>query len=49
MHGMIERWIIEILRTNITQIPVVVLLGARQVGKTTLARTFAKRIGFNLS
>ena len=44
MHGMIERWIIEILRTNITQIPVVVLLGARQVGKTTLARTFAKEL-----
>ncbi len=38
MQGMINRWIIGNLLKSIDLEPVVVLLGARQVGKTTLAR-----------
>jgi len=36
---MLERWITERLKKNINHNPVVALLGARQVGKTTLAKT----------
>ncbi len=41
---MIERQITERLQATIAQVPAVVLLGARQVGKTTLAKTIAKDI-----
>ncbi|MDT8427257.1 MAG: ATP-binding protein [Pseudomonadales bacterium] len=41
---MINRQITEKLQAAITQMPAVVLLGARQVGKTTLAKTIAKGI-----
>jgi len=43
MQGMLIRWIAERLRSSIAQVPAVVLLGARQVGKTTLAKTIAKQ------
>lgn len=39
---MIKRWITNKLLNSITQVPAVVLLGARQVGKTTLAKAIAK-------
>jgi predicted AAA+ superfamily ATPase len=39
MQGMIERKIAKKLRATIAQVPAVALLGARQVGKTTLAKT----------
>ena len=38
---MITRWVTERLQKNIAQVPAVVLLGARQVGKTTLAKAIA--------
>jgi len=41
---MLERQITQILQTTIAQVPAVALLGARQVGKTTLAKTIAKDI-----
>jgi len=44
MKGMIERKITEKLQATIAQVPAVALLGARQVGKTTLAKTIAKNI-----
>lgn len=36
---MIKRWIADKLTKNINQVPAVALLGPRQVGKTTLAKT----------
>ena len=42
---MLKRQIAEKLQATIAQVPAVALLGARQVGKTTLAKTIAK--GFN--
>lgn len=39
---MLERWITKRLEKNISRNPVVALLGARQVGKTTLAKSVAK-------
>ena len=36
---MLTRLITDTLNKHITQIPAVALLGARQVGKTTLAKT----------
>lgn len=39
---MIHRWISEKLEQTIQQTPAVALLGARQVGKTTLAHTIAR-------
>ena len=39
---MLSRWILEKLHKTIAQRPVVALLGARQVGKTTLAKTIAQ-------
>ncbi len=39
---MLKRRIIDKLQKSITQVPAVALLGARQVGKTTLAKTIAK-------
>jgi len=42
MQGMLKRQITEKLKAMIAQVPAVALLGARQVGKTTLARTIAK-------
>ncbi len=44
MQGVLERQITEKLQAMITQVPAVALLGARQVGKTTLAKTIAKSI-----
>ena len=41
---MLKRQITQKLQTTIAQVPAVVLLGARQVGKTTLAKTIAKSI-----
>jgi predicted AAA+ superfamily ATPase len=39
MQGMFSRLIVESLRASAAAFPVVVVLGARQVGKTTLARS----------
>ena len=44
MQAMLERQITKRLRATIAQVPAVALLGARQVGKTTLAKTIAKGI-----
>lgn len=44
MQGMLDRQITQKLQTTIAQVPAVALLGARQVGKTTLAKTIAKDI-----
>ena len=41
---MLERQITKKLQAAIAQVPAVVLLGARQVGKTTLAKTIAKSV-----
>ena len=41
---MLRRQITEKLQATIAQVPAVVLLGARQVGKTTLAKSIAKSI-----
>lgn len=43
MQGMIHRQITDICIAEIEITPAVVLLGARQVGKTTLAQTIAKQ------
>ncbi|MGM0422801.1 MAG: ATP-binding protein [Pseudomonadota bacterium] len=42
MQGMLERWITNKLRKSLSQNPAVALLGARQIGKTTLAKTVSK-------
>ena len=42
MQGMLRRQITDKLRATIAQVPAVVLLGARQVGKTTLAKAIAR-------
>ena len=42
MQGMLRRHITDKLRATIAQVPAVVLLGARQVGKTTLAKAIAR-------
>ena len=39
---MLTRWLTRKLQKNISQVPTVALLGARQVGKTTLAKMIAK-------
>lgn len=44
MQGMLARQITEKLQAAVAQVPAVALLGARQVGKTTLAKTIAKDI-----
>ncbi len=44
MQGMIDRQVTEKLQATIAHVPAVALLGARQVGKTTLAKTIAKNI-----
>jgi len=44
MQGMLGRQITEKLQATIAQVPAVALLGARQVGKTTLAKAIAKDI-----
>jgi len=44
MQGMLTRWVAERLQKVITQAPAIVLLGARQVGKTTLAKVIAKEV-----
>jgi predicted AAA+ superfamily ATPase len=44
MQGMLMRQITDKLQLAIAQVPAVALLGARQVGKTTLAKTIAKGI-----
>lgn len=43
MQGMIERFITDRLNENLARVPAVALLGARQVGKTTLAKYVAKQ------
>lgn len=45
MQNMLKRWIAGSLKKNISRNPAVVLLGARQVGKTTLAKTIKDDIG----
>jgi len=42
MQGMIKRWITDKLEQTLHHTPAVVLLGVRQVGKTTLAQTIAQ-------
>ena len=42
MQGMLKRLITDRLNKNIARVPAVALLGARQVGKTTLAKTISK-------
>ena len=42
MQGMLRRQITDKLRATIAQVPAVVLLDARQVGKTTLAKAIAR-------
>lgn len=44
MQGMLKRQITTKLQAMIARVPAVALLGARQVGKTTLAKTLAKGI-----
>lgn len=44
MQGMLDRQITQRLQATIAQVPAVALLGMRQVGKTTLAKTIAKDI-----
>ncbi len=44
MPGMIKRWIADKLEQTVQRVPAVALLGSRQVGKTTLAKTFAQSI-----
>lgn len=39
---MLKRWITNKLKKTIAQVPAVVLLGPRQAGKTTLAKTLAR-------
>ncbi len=39
---MLARWITDRLQENIARVPAVALVGARQVGKTTLARTIGE-------
>lgn len=39
---MLKRWIQNRLESNIARVPAVALIGARQVGKTTLAKEIAK-------
>ena len=41
IQGMLERWMIDQLEESLAHYPVVALLGARQVGKTTLAKKIA--------
>lgn len=42
MQCMLTRWITEKLQKNVEQFPAVALLGARQVGKTTLAKRISR-------
>jgi len=44
MQDMLTRWIADRVHKSLEQVPAVVLLGARQVGKTTLAKALAKEI-----
>ena len=44
LQGMIPRWITNEIEKKIGQVPAVALLGARQVGKTTLAKAITKGI-----
>ena len=42
LQGMISRWIANEIKRKIAQVPAVALLGARQVGKTTIAKTMSQ-------
>jgi len=42
----IRKTYFKVLETKLSYAPAVVLLGARQVGKTTLALNYAKQAGF---
>ncbi len=44
MQGMLNRWITDRLQRNLAQYPAVALLGARQVGKTTLSQHISKGV-----
>lgn len=44
MQGMVERWIEKRILRAVANSPAVVLLGSRQVGKTTIAKTIAKQM-----
>ncbi|MBV1961776.1 MAG: AAA family ATPase [Immundisolibacteraceae bacterium] len=44
MQGMLQRELTEKLQATIAEVPAVALLGARQVGKTTLAKVIAKDV-----
>jgi predicted AAA+ superfamily ATPase len=44
MQGMLDRWITQRLEKSISRNPAVALLGARQVGKTTLSKVVARNI-----
>jgi predicted AAA+ superfamily ATPase len=44
LQGIISRWITNEIKRRLEQVPSVALLGARQVGKTTLAKSIAKGI-----
>ncbi len=44
MQDMLNRLITDRLNKNVARVPAVALLGARQVGKTTLAKTIAKDV-----
>ena len=44
MQGMINRWITKSIERKMVRVPAVVLLGPRQVGKTTLAKSIAKKM-----
>ena len=39
---MLKRWITDIIRQSVAQVPAIALLGARQIGKTTLAKYIAE-------
>lgn len=42
MLGMLKRYIKEALQKKLARMPAVALLGPRQVGKTTLAKSIVK-------
>ena len=44
MQGMLDRWITKRLKKSLSRNPAVALLGARQVGKTTLAKLVAREV-----
>jgi uncharacterized protein len=43
---MIPGWVANEIKNIIAQVPAITLLGARQVGKTTIAKTMAQGLDF---